>query len=380
MEPIKILYINGGIMDRGGISMYMMNYFRNLDRNKVQIDFVVHGYQKGDFDDEIIKFGSKIYNIPLKRDNYFENIKQLRNIFKCGEYKIVHSHMDAMGAIVLREAKKCGIPIRIAHSHSTKHLTNNKLKYLFNEYIKKKIVKYATHRFACSYDAGIWLFGDKYKNETIIIRNAVDINKFCYDEKKQQKKNHIFNFEKKIVLGHIGHFNFIKNHNFLIDVFEEISFLRDDVVLLLIGDGSEKNNIHKKVKEKKLEDKVYFMGTQNNVHEYMDIMDCIIFPSLFEGLPIVIIEAQAKSLNCFVSDTVTKDVKITENVSFLSLDKGAKYWAEIINPTLNLHKKRNTIEDLTIAGYNIEVEAKKLEQLYIKIYSEEKKYENIVVS
>lgn len=371
MKPIRILYINGGIMDRGGISNYMMNYYRNIDRDKVQIDFVVHGFEKGTFDDEIYSLGGKIYNIPIKSKNYLGNIRALKQIFKSGDYKIVHSHMDAMGYIPLKIAKKCGIPIRISHSHSISHLTTNKIKYIMNEYARNNIVKYITHFCACSKQAGIWLYGEKYKEKIQIINNAIDLSKFnCKNDeylklpiKKELKGN--------LVIGHVGHFNYIKNHDFLINVFKEIQDKVKDSKLLLIGEGQEKNRIEQKVTELGIREKVHFIGAKSNVYDYMGIMDCFILPSLFEGLPVSVIEAQAKSLRCFVSDRVTREVAITKNIDFISLDLSEKEWSKIILEKLNLFTKIDTTEDIREKGFDIKVEAKKLQRFYIELYNKE---------
>lgn len=371
MEPIRILYINGGIMDRGGISTYMMNYYRNMDRSKIQIDFVVHGFEKGSFDDEIRSMGGIIYNIPVKSKNYLGNINELRKIFNSGKYKIVHSHMDAMGYIALKEAKKTGIPIRIAHSHSTRHMTTNKIKYILNEYARSKITKYATHFFACSNEAGKWLYGDKLIDNVKIIHNAIDLDKFSYNESKQNNIIPQVNLNDNIVFGHVGHFNYIKNHDFLIDIFKEINEMEENVLLMLVGDGEYREDIYNKVKRLGLSNKVLFLGIRKDISSIMNVMDVFILPSIFEGLPVVGIEAQAKSLQCFISDSVTNEIAITDNVTFLSLNSSAKEWANIIISKLKLLKKQDMTQQITEAGYNIKLEAEKLADLYISMHKKE---------
>lgn len=371
MDSIRILYINGGIMDRGGISTYMMNYYRNIDKNKIQIDFIVHGTEKGVFDDEIYQLGGKIYNVPTKKDNYFENKRAIKRILKSGKYKIVHSHMDAMGALVLREAKKCGIPIRIAHSHSTRHLTNNKFKYIVNEYARKKITDYANYFFACSYEAGIWLYGERFSEQIQVIRNAIDLDKFSYIENYTVDCEINSNVKDKIVLGHVGHFNYIKNHDFLIETFYEVTQVKDNVILMLVGDGENRKKIEEKVKSLGLIDKVYFLGIRSDINDLMQLMDIFILPSLFEGLPVVAIEAQAKGIKCLLSDSITKEVAITENILFESLEKGAKYWSEIIISHMNKLKKKNMNEFIINAGYDIKLESEKLLKIYENLYNKE---------
>lgn len=299
MEIIRVLYVNGGLMDRGGISMHMMNYYRHLDKSRIQIDFVVHGFEKGIFDDEIYSLGGKIYNIPLKSKDYFGNIKALKEIFDTGKYKIVHSHMDAMNMVVLKIAKKCGIPIRIAHSHNTQHLTNNKIKFAINEYARLNISKYATHFFACSEKAGRWLFGDKAVNngKVTVIYNAIELEEFTFKQLKRDFLRDALDLKNNFVIGHIGRFDYQKNHLFLLDVFNETLKLTENVKLLLIGDGHLRDEIITKIKKLGIEDKVIMMGVRSDINDLLNVFDVFILPSVFEGLGTVVIEAQANGLN-----------------------------------------------------------------------------------
>lgn len=238
MEPIRILYVIGGIMGRGGIESYTMNYYRNIDKTKVQIDFVVHGYGKGVYDDEIIANGGKIYHVPVKTKDYFGNIKGLKKIFLSGDYKIVHSEMDAMNYVVLKLAKECGVPIRISHSHSTQHLTQNKLKFIINEYARKRINKYANYLFACSELAGRWLYGDKKveNGEVKIINNAINLDKFEYSIKKREEIRRELGIENEFIIGHVGRLHFEKNQDFLLQVFQKVNELEKNTKLIIVGD------------------------------------------------------------------------------------------------------------------------------------------------
>lgn len=373
MEPIRVLYVNGGIMQRAGTESYMMNYYRNIDRTKIQIDFIVHGNEKGVYDDEIKELGGEIYNVPVKSKDYIGNIKAIESILKTGKYKIIHSHMDAMSMVVLKIAKKCGIPIRIAHSHNTQHHTKNKIKFILNEYARKNICKYATHLFACSEDAARWLFGDEAINEgnVKIINNAINIEKFKFNKKKRDILRENMCITDNFVIGHIGRFDYQKNHIFLLDIFKETLNYIPNAKLVLVGDGHLRKEIEKKIKDIGIEDDVILTGNVENVYELINTFDLFILPSLFEGLGIVLIEAQANGLPCIASNNVPKDVNLSNLVSFVDLNDTLRTWVDkIIELKKENLNRENAYTVLESCGYNISIEAKRLEKIYLSLYEE----------
>lgn len=369
MQPIRVLYINGGIMNRGGIESYMMNYYRLIDKTKIQIDFIVHGFESGFYDDEIRRMGGEIYNIPVKSKDYFGNIKSIKSIIHTGKYKIVHSHMDAMSMVVLKQAKKYGVPIRIAHSHNTNHLTNNKIKFLINEYARLNLNRYVTHRFACSKVAAKWLFGEKYLNDdkVFIAKNAIDMKKYEFDPRIRYKIRKEMNIEDKFAIGHIGRFDYQKNHSFLIDVFDQIVRLNKKSILILIGSGHLQKEIEEKAEKLGLKDKIVFLGAINEVNEYLSVFDVLVLPSHFEGLPVTLIEAQANSLWTVVSDNVTKEVEITDKLKFISLKHNPNYWAKEILNYENLERHENNNSE-SYMEYDIYRQVKLLENFYLEEY------------
>ena len=369
MEPKRILYVNGGIMSRGGIESYMMNYYRNLDRTKIQIDFIVHGFEKGVYDDEIISLGGKLYNIPVKSKDYIGNIKALRKIFLSGKYNIVHSHMDAMSMIVLKEAKRCGIPIRIAHSHNTQHLTNNNIKFLLNEYARKNIRKYANYLFACSEEAGRWLFGNESVNsgEVKIINNAIEIDKFKFDKNKRNEIRKELNIENNFVIGHVGRFDYQKNHMFLLKIFKETLNYINNAKLILVGDGHLKEEILNRIEELNIQTNVIVLGARNDVNDLNNAFDIFILPSLFEGFPVVAVEAQANGLQCLFSDSITKEVKLSKCTYFMSNEEAIDKWANKINYIKNTTKRLENANKIVEEKYCIKVKAKELEELYLEL-------------
>lgn len=373
--PIRILYIHGGIMNLGGTESYMMNYYRNINRSKIQIDFVVHGFEKGVYDDEIINLGGKIYNIPVKSKDYFGNIKALKEIFANNKYKIVHSHMDAMGIIPLKLAKKYNIPVRISHSHNTQHLTNNKIKFILNEYARKNLYKYSTHMFACSEKAGRWMFGDKLfdKGMVKIIYNAIDIDKFKFDKLKRDKIRKELNIEHNFVIGHIGRFDYQKNHLFLLRLFKKVIEKIENAKLILVGDGVLKNIVEKEIIDLGIEKKVVLLGARYDVNILYNIFDMFILPSFFEGLGIVGIEAQINGLDCLFSTNVPDEIDISNNSYFEDLDSDFLKWRDTI---INIYKNYNIetrgnldYTNKSYENYNINISAKKLEEYYITLYN-----------
>ena len=361
---VKVLYVNGNIMKRGGIESFMMNYFRNIDPAKVHIDFLVHGYGKGEFDDEIQARGSKILHVPTKSKHPVRYVKELKKIFLTGEYDIVHSHVDAMSCWILRVAKECGVKVRIAHSHNTDHLTTNRIKYAINEYARQNICKYATNCFACSESAGRWLFGE---NTFQVIPNAIECERFRFSEmSRKQIRKEIGVCDKNIVIGHVGRFDTQKNQGFLIDVFEKLYQKNSNVRLLLIGDGWMKKSIEDSVRGKRLQDVVIFTGSQKDVNNYYNAMDLFVLPSLFEGLGIVLLEAQINGLTVFASDVVPKEVVISDNVRFLPLDK--ERWESELFDSIAVSDNRNG-NYINCEKYEITRAASKLTEIYMEMVS-----------
>jgi len=365
---IRILYVNGGAMDRGGIASYMMNYYRNIDRTKIQIDFVVHSRENNVYAGEIEKLGGMIYYIPSKRENYLKNRRELKRIMESGEYKIIHSHMDGMNGDILKMAYNAGIPIRISHSHNTRHLTNSRLKLYLHEYVRKQIPKYATHLWACSEKAGRWLYGED--NEFEVIPNAVDISRFAYNEEMRKKYRERYGIQDKIVIGHIGRFDYQKNHTFLLDVYKKVVEKRDDTVLMLIGDGHLSDEIKEKARNLGICQNIIFASQIPNVNEIINVFDMFVLPSLFEGLGIVLIEAQVNGLLCFASSEIPREAKVTDNIRFIDIDNPQKWSDRIVKYEMSMLGRKNNIKDIQRAGYDIKISAKVLEEKYLQIYKE----------
>jgi glycosyltransferase involved in cell wall biosynthesis len=363
-------------MDRGGAESMIMNYYRNIDREKVQFDFLVHRLERGAFDDEIEVLGGRIYRMPkinlLKVKKYRQRLQNFFN--KHNDYTTVHSHLNAFGIFVLSEAIKARIPVRIAHSHialqkiTFKNIGNTSIKDVIKisikNFLKIKIKDVSTHYFSCGEEAANWLFGSKEKN-VYIINNAIDTKKFVYNLNIREKARIQLNLTNSFTIGHVGRFNIQKNHQFLIDIFSEILKVNSNCKLLLIGEGELESTILQKVKKMKLENSVIFLGVKSNISFYLQAMDVFLFPSLYEGLPVTLIEAQASGLPCIVSNSVSKDSKLTKLVEFHSLTNSDSYWAEQVLKHKNRGGRNSTSIEIQEKGYDIKQNALELQEFYL---------------
>ena len=344
-----------------------MNYYRNIDKDKIQFHFLCDEDSTNIPYEEIEKMGGKVIIIPPYQ-RLFEYQKELYRIFKENNYKIVHSHISTLSVFPLRIAKKAGVPIRIAHSHSTsnkKEWKRNLIKNILRPFSKV----YANQFFACSELSGRWLFGEKaFKNNKIkIINNAIDLEKFKFNKEIRNKiREKLDILEDTLLIGHIGRFVTQKNHEFLIEVFNDIYKGRKNSKLILIGQGNLKKKIVKKVEELGLKDNVIFTGQINNVSDYYNAMDIFILPSLYEGLPVVGIEAQANGLLCEFSTDMTKETKVLNTTRFISLKETPENWAKIILEDYKNFKRKDSFDEMTENNFNIIKEAKKLEEYYIE--------------
>ena len=345
-----------------------MNYYRNIDKDKIQFHFLCDEDSTNIPYEEIEKMGGKVIIIPPYQ-RLFEYQKELYRIFKENNYKIVHSHISTLSVFPLRIAKKAGVPIRIAHSHSTsnkKEWKRNLIKNILRPFSKL----YANQFFACSELSGRWLFGEKaFKNGKIkIINNAIDLEKFKFNKEKRNEIRKKLKIDENIILvGHIGRFVTQKNHEFLIDVFDEIHRRKQNSKLILIGQGNLKENIIEKIKYLGLQDYVIFTGQTTNVSDYYNAMDIFVLPSLYEGLPVVGIEAQANGLLCEFSTDMTKETKVLNTTKFISLKETPENWANTILEDYKNFKRLDSFDEMTKKNFNIKEEAKKLEEYYINL-------------
>ena len=290
---IRVLQVVNN-MHRAGLETMLMNYYRNMDKNEIQFDFLTHRPDRSDYDDEIESLGGKVYYAPrLYPQNYPAYFKWMKQFFEeHPEYQIVHSHIDSMSYLPLLAAKKSGIPVRIAHSHNTS--IDRDFKYPLKQYFRFRITSAANTYLACGQDAGEFLFGNK---EFTVIPNAVEAEKFYFDENIRIRKREELGLTNEFVVGHIGRISYQKNHKFLIKIFSEVVKRDSKAVLLLIGVGEKEAKVREQIRSLGIEKKVRFLGSRSDVSELYQAMDVFVLPSLFEGIPVVGVEAQFADLS-----------------------------------------------------------------------------------
>lgn len=360
---MKVLVINTVEFKLNGISSVIMNYYKNMDKSDMKIDFVAINNIEKEYSKEFKENKSEVY-ILRRNDNPLKYFINLYKLMKSKQYDIVHIHGNsATVSIETVAAYFSKIPVRIVHSHNTtcSHKVLHKILYI----IMKKTY---TNGFACGEDAGKWLFRD---DDFEIIKNGIDLSKFRYDNKISEEYKEKINFRDKIVIGHVGNFVYQKNHNFLINVFNKLQELDEDVRLLLIGDGPLLSKMKEKVDNLNIGDKICFLGKSNEVNKYLQAIDLFLLPSHHEGLPVVLIEAQALGLQCLASDRVSKEANITGLVDFLAIDD-VNIWLKDI---LRFEKNSKNIESFShdkikTEGYDIYENAKKMKVLYEKYLME----------
>lgn len=359
---IRILHVVTH-MNRGGLETMLMNYYRNIDRSRLQFDFLVHRKERADYDDEIESLGGRIYRLPSLNPFGIRYRSALNTFFQTHpEYSIVHSHLDCLSAIPLKAAKKTGVPCCIAHSHNTNQ--DHNLKYPIKLCYMRLIPFYADKLFACSEAAGRWMFPHAAFE---VLPNAIDAAVFSYSPSKAKAKREEFGFSQAdFVIGHVGRFDYPKNHSFLIDIFSEIRATMPNARLLLVGAGDGQAAIGEKVRHLKLEGSVCFAGLRTDIPDLLSAMDAFVFPSLYEGLPVTLIEAQAAGLPCFISDRVPGECKKTELVCQLSLEQSPTDWAAAVIGAYGANRL-NTFEAICGAGFDIKQNAVKLQHYYERL-------------
>lgn len=347
-------------MHRAGLETMLMNYYRNIDRTQIQFDFLTHRPDRSDYDDEIESMGGRVFYAPrLYPQNYPAYFSYMRSFFyEHPEYRIVHSHIDAMSYLPLLAAKKAGVPIRIAHSHNTS--INKDFKYPLKQYFRFCIPSVASHCFSCGDAAGKFLFGNRNFK---IIPNAVDADKFVFDPYLRSIKRKELGLENKFVIGNVGRFEKEKNHKFLISLLPGLLKKENNAVLLLVGEGSRFNEIKRLADQCGLKEKVCFLGNRSDVNELYQVMDVFVLPSLFEGIPLVGIEAQFSGLPCIFSDKVPKDVGIARDSAFIPLSEDI--W---IDEMLRAKEKNREISKIDNAMYDIKHAYPVLEDEYKLLY------------
>lgn len=368
-EPIRVLHVIG-IMNRGGAETMIMNLYRHIDRNKVQFDFVENSGESAAFDEEILHLGGRIYRCPhYNGKNYFAYVKWWSDFFRTHqkEYPIVHGHLGSTAAIYLSIAKRYGA-YTIAHSHNSG--TDRGIKTLLYKVISYNTRNVADYFFACSTPAGLDRFGNKIVNGECysLLNNAIEIAKFSFRTSTRAAMRRKFGLTDELAVGHVGRFNQQKNHPFLLEIFAALLKKEPNAVLLLVGGGTDMQKMQAKAQTLGIAEKVRFLGIRSDVADVMQAMDVFVFPSLYEGLPVTMVEAQASGLPCLISDKVPSECVLTNGlVEKVPLSESPDVWAEKIIAKYGTPRTDRRTE-IAAQGFDINTEAVKLQEFYINAY------------
>lgn len=360
-EPKRVLQVLT-IMNQGGAETMVMNYYRAIDRSKVQFDFLVHRQERGVYDDEIKQLGGRIFRaLPIRPWSYLSYFRWLDAFFaEHQEFVAIHSHIQENSGFVFKYAQKHGIYNCIAHSHIAD--LGFDYKYLFREFGKRYVQKYATRKLSCGEDAGRFLYGErKFAN----FNNAIDAERFRFSPAiRVEVREELGLCEDTFVLGSVARFGYQKNHSFMLEIMKELSKKHSDCRLLLVGGGEEEQAIRERVSQLDLEKKVLFLGLRKDIYRVSQAFDIFLMPSLFEGLPVSVIEAQTAGLKCVLSDTIDKKVDLTGNIIFLPLANGAEAWADKLIEQIG-YERKDTAALIINAAYDVKSNLETLYSIYL---------------
>lgn len=354
-------------LDRGGAETMIMNYYRHIDRDQIQFDFLVNRKAIGSYEEEIRDLGGRIYRMgPMYPGQFGAYKRDFRSFLReHPEYHIIHSHLEERSYFPLRIAAEEGVPVRISHAHNAYRGFN--AKTIFRDYFRFRLPPYPTHKFACSDEAAIWLYGKEavQRNEVTIVHNAIDGARYTFSNTTREAVRNQLGLGDALVLGNIGRLVEQKNQMFLIDVFAAVKKKQPQAKLLILGEGPLLQKLQEHAAMKAISDDVIFTGSVPNVPDYLQAMDAFLLPSLFEGLPVSLIEAQAAGLPSFASDTITHSADISGHVSFMPLSEGAEVWATRI---LQDRGTTRTVPEDMLARHHYDIvhEAKQLQDFYLQ--------------
>mgnify|MGYP002678004917 FL=1 len=382
-EAVRVLHVLGNT-NLGGAESRIMDLYRHTDRNRVQFDFLVHSGEEGFFEKEIRELGGRIFRVPRFRIyNYFSYRKALKEFFqKHHEFALVQGHMTSTAAIYLPIAKKAGVKKTAAHARSAG--VDKGLKGTMTRFLRRNLADKADYLFTCSELAGISVYGEKAVREgkTIFIPNAIDCAGFTFDPEKRKKMREEFGLTDALIIGHVGRFHYAKNHEYLLRVFAELCRMSagaggstaetgadQKYHLILLGEGPLMEDTRKLAEELGVVDRVHFLGNHKNIADYYQAMDYFVYPSRYEGMPGTIVEAQASGLPCLMSDTICREVIVTELVETMSIEKEPKVWAEGLQRRIDaLVSKQENREKyaakMAAAGFDVQAQAERMMRFY----------------
>lgn len=365
-KTVKVLQVLDYVNHNSGVSAVVMNYFSHMDRDRVQCDFLLFEKEENEITRGIVRRGGSIYATgkPNGRNILYYR-KRVDEFFAqhVGEYEVVHIHIPNAAFAVLRSAKKYGVPVRILHSHNARG-ADGAVKKIRNFLLNKWGIRYANRYFACSEAAGTYLYGKRKikKHQVWVINNAIDLKCYAFREERREQIRRQYGIgPEEMLLGNVGRFVEQKNQTRLLEIFAEAE-KKLDVKLILLGDGELREELKNKAEQLGIAEKVIFAGVVDDVENYLSAMDVFLLPSLYEGLPVVCVEAQAAGLPCLVSANVTREIKLIDRVYFIENGETAK-WCEMLEELA--HDMGTRKSGLKLDAYDIEKQAERLEKIYL---------------
>ncbi len=362
---IKVLHLYTSL-DCGGVESFLYNYYSKMNQKEIKFDFIVPGSKVGYLEEKLVKLNSTIYHVSSKRNNYIKHCVEVNKIIKNGNYDIIHCHgyKSVLGLII---GKHYGCKVRIIHSHMA-YVKENCFTKIMRKISTILLNKYSTAKFACGLDASNWLYGKESKpGEITIINNAIDLKKYAYNEKSRKKIREELNAQEKIIIGNIARLTYQKNQMFLLQVIHYLKKIDKNILLLLVGNGEDEEMLKSEVKKLKLEKNVLFLGLRKDIPELLSAIDVFVLPSRYEGLPVVLSEVQAAGVPSIVSDTITKEIDVTSNINYISLEKDPSYWASSIYKiykNMNYKKRLEKNSKMKFGKYDIDHQADMLFKKY----------------
>ena len=352
-------------LDGGGVAKLVYDYYKHMDHSQVHFDFLIYDfYEEGMYEAPLREMGCTIYKLPRFKKDKMGYFKGMAKVIREGNYDVIHSHMGSRGLFAMIFGKKYGVPTRIVHSHIAYEPVSGWKKKL-NHVLAKIAKANATNLFACGKDAGKYMWGENANVH--IMTNAVDTEGFQFDPVLREEKRRELGLEGKFVYGIVGRLSEQKNYPFLFDAYEKVIQTLDNTVLVIVGRGLEEEAIKELARKKGIADSVMFLGLRDDVPKLLNAFDLFVLPSRYEGLPVVLIEAQANGLPELVSDKVTREMDVSDLIAFLPIDKGADIWAEEMSRVLvNTEQRAAYSHIIADAGYDIKKEAQRMQDYYIK--------------